>query len=255
MLKHLLQQTDFPFFIGLGVLFLAVLFLWFGSNVRRARLFATSSLFLFLLFSNRAVATFLLGRLEDRYPPLLSIKDLGTAGASIRHIVVLGALPHFKKNWPISSQVGATMLVRLVEGIRLYRETPNAMLVLSGGGEGDTSDAKMMEGLALSLGIPEKSLILETASTNTYEEAVYLKEILKGQKFILVTSARHMPRSVALFQKAGLDPIPAPTGHLVDSEENLRINTFIPRSGLLWLCSEAIYEYLGFFKAKLNRQI
>jgi uncharacterized SAM-binding protein YcdF (DUF218 family) len=56
-------------------------------------------------------------------------------------------------------------------------------------------------------------LILEDRSRNTRENAAFLKPLLQqkpGERWLLVTSAWHMPRSVGVFRKAGIDIIPHP---------------------------------------------
>ena len=102
-------------------------------------------------------------------------------------------------------------LARLIEGIRLHRELPQSKLVLSGGAVfGSQSSARVMAEAAAALGVNPKVLVLETESRDTEEEASLIQRMVKKDRFILVTSAAHMPRSMTHFRKLGLEPIPAP---------------------------------------------
>jgi len=64
-----------------------------------------------------------------------------------------------------------------------------------------------------------------------------------------------MPRAMVLFRKAGLNPIPAPTGHLVISTPPSGRISFFPSSGNLEKSERAFYEFLGLVWAKLRGQI
>lgn len=112
---------------------------------------------------------------------------------------------------PLTSQLSLAELNRLLEGIRVYRNVEDAKLILSRGigGNGPFTDAEMMESLAITLGIPEDDIILESESLDTIVQAKLIKQIVNDDKFILVTSASHMPRAMAIFKKCGMCPVPA----------------------------------------------
>jgi|CXWL01.1.fsa_nt_gi uncharacterized SAM-binding protein YcdF (DUF218 family) len=240
----------FPVSLSLFVLSIGVAYLWADQKQKRARLWITLGWTLFLLFSNRLVGQTMLSRLEDRYPAHVADKSSDSAA---RLIVVLGGLTNPRTDIPISSRLNGAMMARLVEGIRLHRELPGSKLLLSGGGGilPEESDAAVMRQMALALGVNDRHLILESASTNTYEEALLVKKIIGEQPFILVTSAGHMPRAMALFAAQGLHPIPAPTHYLLRGEIGFQWNWFLPSMEGLELSSAAIYEYLGIVKDKL----
>lgn len=63
------------------------------------------------------------------------------------------------------------------------------------------------------LGVPAGAIVLESRSRNTRENAVATRELLAPRgvrRILLVTSALHMPRAVALFERQGFDVIAAP---------------------------------------------
>ena len=109
---------------------------------------------------------------------------------------------------------------RLVEAAALARIYPDAKLVFSGGSgrliyEGET-EAKAAEVLFRGLGIDRARLILEDSARDTYENAIYTKALVKpraGERWLLITSAAHMPRAIGCFRKAGFDVLPWPVDY------------------------------------------
>ncbi len=70
-----------------------------------------------------------------------------------------------------------------------------------------------MAELAMELGVEDESLILQSESKDTHDEAKFVKPIVENDHFILVTSANHMARAMGMLKKSGRSPIPAPAGH------------------------------------------
>ena len=105
--------------------------------------------------------------------------------------------------------------------MRMARQYPHARLLFSGGsGElvrGNVSEADVIKQTSIELGIDPRRLILEASSRDTYENALYGKQAAQpkpGEKWILITSAVHMPRTLGVFAKVGWPVIPYPAGHL-----------------------------------------
>ena len=83
-----------------------------------------------------------------------------------------------------------------------------------------------------------------------------VKEIVGKDKFILVTSASHMPRAMALFRKHGMDPVPGPTDYMVKEREGgLTPGVFFPSAGSLEKAESVIHEYLGMVWGKVRSQM
>ncbi len=107
---------------------------------------------------------------------------------------------------------------RMTAVAKLAREHPSARIVFTGGSGrllGGASEADFVTGLFESFGIPRDRIVLEKRARNTIENAVLTKELVQpkpDERWLLVTSAHHMPRSVGLFRKAGF-PVEA---HPVD---------------------------------------
>ncbi len=151
---------------------------------------------------------------------------------------------------------------RVLYGALLYKQGKAPHVLLSGGnieflGEASSTPAEQMAEILELIGVPQSALILETQSLNTYENALYGAKILKEkgyERVILVTSAMHMPRSVALFRKQGIEVIPAPTDFKVTelqwrnltrpSFETQLINLLPSSTNLEWVTA-ALKEYIG----------
>ncbi len=171
-------------------------------------------------------------------------------------LVVLGGGHISDPKIPITGQLSDASMARLVEGIRLHRELPKSKLILSGGSFFDrVSNAKVLSEVAMAIGVKKKNILLEEISKDTEDQARLIQQIVSKDQFILVTSASHMPRTMAFFRKLGMDPLPAPTEHLVKESVAKTPERFYPSAGGLRKAERAFYEYLGLAWAKLRGQI
>jgi uncharacterized SAM-binding protein YcdF (DUF218 family) len=214
------------------------------------------------LFSYSIIADKLLRPLERKYDKFeinrLSATPRADNESDIKFVVVLAGGHISDPELPLLSQINSSPLVRLIEGIRIYRNYPGAKLLLSGGGAFDPIyEAEVMASVAREMGVPERDIILETKSRDTKDEAMFIKPIVGNEPFVLVTTASHIPRSMALFKKLGMDPIPSPIGHSVrDSDgQGPIIFSIFPSTSNLKKSELAIYEYLGMTWAKLRGQM
>jgi uncharacterized SAM-binding protein YcdF (DUF218 family) len=106
---------------------------------------------------------------------------------------------------------------RITVAAELARRFPDARIVYSGGdgtlsGEGGR-EAELARPLLESFGIRGQRIVLENASRNTHENAMLTKALVDpkpGERWLLVTSAHHMPRSVGCFRRAGFPVEPYP---------------------------------------------
>jgi uncharacterized SAM-binding protein YcdF (DUF218 family) len=99
---------------------------------------------------------------------------------------------------------------RLTEAVALARRLPNARLVFTGGSDElfrrEEPEARAAGRLFVALGIEPGRLTLEERSRNTAENAAFTKALVEpkaGERWLLVTSAWHMPRAMGCFRKAG----------------------------------------------------
>ena len=138
---------------------------------------------------------------------------------------------------------------RVWHAARLFHTGKAQQLLLSGGQvrSGDGSAAQAMRGLLLDLGVPDQAIRLKALSTNTATNASEIAALLKADgvdELMLVTSALHMPRARAQFERAGLRVVPAPTDFEV-IEMPLDLLQLIPSAAALDGSARAFKELLG----------
>ena len=250
----LLQKIIAPLFLPLSVcvllLGIGIGLLWFTRRQRAGKILASSGFALLVVLSYGWVSDPALRSLEHYHAPLSAV----AAGSAMKWVVVLGGGTSSDASVPPSARFSDATLARLVEGVRLHRQLPGSRLLLSGAGIfGSGSDAESMSALALALGVAREDIVVDTQSPDTETQARNIRQIIKGEPCVLVTSAAHMRRSMALFRKAGLDPIPAATHYLVQA--GLSPADFYPSVGGLKSAQIAAYEYLGIAWAALRGKI
>lgn len=228
-----------------------------AAMIGRRRLAVTGSVLAFLILGLSAwtsLGAMMLNPLEERFarPPLPEKVD---------GIVVLGggfegAINLVRGGYELNS--GGD---RMVETAILARRFPTAKVVVSGGtgelfleGEGDAATAPR---LLTALGVTADRLILENKSRNTYENAVFTKELVTpkpGESWLLVTSAFHMPRAKALFDKAGFATIPWPVDYRTTGREGIGLFRDNPADSLQ-VTTMAIREWIGLFAYWISGRI
>jgi uncharacterized SAM-binding protein YcdF (DUF218 family) len=224
---------------------------WRHPGRRLWRWWAAVSLLSVWAMSSGLAARLLLLPLEQYHPPL-QVTQAQAAGAAAGldgagWIVVLGAggLAHPRTD-QISNLSGVS-LARLTEAIALHKAANRAKILLCGGnvrGESVESEAARMKRAAQLLGVQAEFLALEDRSENTEAQAANVAAVVGQEKIILVTSASHMRRAVALFKKAGLDPLPAPVDYQMDSR-GVSARDLLPSTSNLIKVESALHEYLG----------
>ncbi|MDR7036747.1 MULTISPECIES: YdcF family protein [Methylobacterium] len=138
----------------------------------------------------------------------------------------------------------------------LARRFPSARLVFSGGSGSlnqGLSEAEVVGRLADVIGAPRSRLILEHRSRNTRENALFTADLVKpkpGERWLLVTSAWHMPRSVGCFRQAGFEIVAFPVDYRTRGfADAVRFNSFAS-DGLLHL-DLAAKEWIGLLAYRL----
>ncbi len=222
-----------------AILLLIALIAMMNKRSRIATIAGSFSLLIFLISSTPFFPDYALKKIESKYPQY----DLSVA---VDHIVVLGCAHTNIASLPITSQLYPCSLIRATEALRLFKFNPDATIIVSGAAFAqEFSNAEMNKQLLISLGVPGERIIISTDSRDTEEEAQNLSEMLSDQTFALVTSASHMPRSMRLFKQYGLNPIAAPTEHLVRYNGTRPVVNFLPNSKNIHKAERWWYETLG----------
>ena len=252
LLKKMLAPLFFPVSLCLEILLLGLILLWFTRKQKTGKVVLSIGFLFLALLSFDATSDKLSQPLEYKYPPVLKADDV----PGVKWVVVLGGGHTSDPQLPVTSQIGGASVARLVEGIRLSKMLPESKLILSGGSAFDpVANAQIMADVAVAIGVDKRDLILETISKDTKDQARLINEIVGKDSFMMVTSASHMPRSMALFEKQGMRPIPAPTGFGVKKRQRPSPGMFFPRASALLKAEIAFHEYLGMAWAKIRGQM
>ncbi len=135
---------------------------------------------------------------------------------------------------------------RLLYAVQVFRKTGAKYLVFAGKGTGRISEAEVMKGVSVRLGVSPYSIKVDPVSRITWEHAEELNKMFqnKDMKIGLVTSAYHMKRSEREFRKYFSHVIPMPSDYLY-SLQPFSIMIFLPASGNLYEFSTALHEMIG----------
>jgi uncharacterized SAM-binding protein YcdF (DUF218 family) len=167
--------------------------------------------------------------------------------------VVLGSGYHPRNALPVTAALDSVGIVRLTEGLRLLRQLPGAQLILSGGPvRGEPPIARGYALAADALGVPAASMILIDEPPDTGAEIRAIHARVGDAPVLLVTSAAHMPRAMALCRREGLHAIAAPTGNLAAPSGRGGFWLPLPSGASLIKSETAFHEYLGLLALTLG---
>ncbi len=187
---------------------------------------------------------------ESRYPPFN--KHLSCAmldRAEHRWVVVLGSAASGVQSRSAIVRLREQGLSRLTQGISVYRQCEAQTLGFSG-----DSSAKVSALAARELGVPSGATRILHGARTTAEEALLWAPLLGGEPFILVSSAWHLPRAMALFEAQGMAPVAAPTDFITGtkpvSSSPLSLLLLHPQNYELWILY--LHERIGLLWAHFN---
>ena len=156
---------------------------------------------------------------------------------NFHYIAVLAGYATDDPAFPLSSRVNDSMLFRIVESVNLWKQNPTATILIAGPEEGNIARTELM----IALGVDKSSIKKLPFSYTTKDNIDTIIKAVSTHPFILVTSAGHMPRVVYLCQKAGLNPIPAPTDYI--SSPNIFSSSWLPSHTYLKCSDLAVHEF------------
>jgi len=257
-LSKFLPQLVYP--LGLACILIIGGLIFPKKRVLRSWLLG-GALFLLIVGGNRWVSTSLARSLEVQVQAPQAIPPADV-------IVVLGGGTE-SYGLPRTSVELNGAGDRVLYAARLYRDGIAPRLLLSGGnitwlGSRPSTPAEEMKEVLLFLDVPESALWLQPDSQNTYEDALFSAKLLKEEgvdRVVLVTSAAHMPRSKALFEKQGIEVIPAPADYSVPEYvwQDLwrgdilsQVINLVPNVGSLSQTTSSLKEYFGLWMYRLR---
>jgi uncharacterized SAM-binding protein YcdF (DUF218 family) len=199
-LGYMLLPTNF--LIGVGVIGAILLVTRFASLGRKL---VMVSVLLLVICGLSPLGNYLIYPLEQRFPSWVA-----GSGAPPDGIIILGGSIEADVSAAHGTPVVRSAPDRIIEAAALAHRYPNARIVFSGGSanliSNDAREADFAGAIFEGLGIAKSRLTMERGSRNTVENAQFSKALVapkEGERWLLVTSAFHMPRSIGLFRKAG----------------------------------------------------
>jgi uncharacterized SAM-binding protein YcdF (DUF218 family) len=221
-------------------------------TARAGRRLTAAALVLLLAFGLLPLGRLMMLPLEERFPPW------DAAGDAPAGIVVLGGVIEPEAaDRPDSGLNEAAERITVVAG--LARRYPAAKILFSGGDmllKPGSSEAHAAGALFESFGIPASRLILEDQSRTTAENAAFSKRLAlpqPGERWLLVTSAWHMPRAVGAFRKAGFPVEAYPVDYRTPGDASLWIPFGSVSTGLR-RTDTAAREWFGLAAYRLTGQ-
>jgi uncharacterized SAM-binding protein YcdF (DUF218 family) len=251
LIKKLITQAFMPLPVALGLCVAGLVLLWFTRKQKTGKGFITAGVILLILTSYSTLPDRLLSALEQENAPFVSQSQPLN---EIKWIVILGSGNMSQPGTARDTALTSSSLFRVVEGVRLHRSLPQAKLLFCGGPtNNETPEAETMAQAALALGVPEQDIAREATSLDTADQVERVKEIVKSDKFILVSSAFHLPRAMFLFKRSGLEPTPDAVDYRA-GDHGPPPDAVFPQSTNIRKFEIAIHEYLGMLWYRLRRK-
>jgi uncharacterized SAM-binding protein YcdF (DUF218 family) len=189
--------------------------------------------------------------LESQYPPWSPSPD-------VQGIIVLGGTLRMDVTIARHEPVSSFAIDRVITAARLARQYPDAKIIFTGGSsnllDNDAREADYVVQMFENMGIQSDRIVADRSARNTIENVEFVKSQVtgSGKQWLLVTSAFHMPRAMALFRNAGLTPQPVPVGWLTGGKDDLfRFSTGFEG---LFRVHVAAREWFGLIAAYLSGQ-
>ena len=244
MLSKLVTWLLSPLGMGLCLAGLGLLLAW-RQRLRSSMALGALAFVWLWAWSTPVLSLWLRGTVEDLYPPL-PIATVPQAQA----IVVLGGgiAPPSGKSTEINLNAAAD---RVWFAARLFHAGKAPLVLVSGGSDPEQdaySEARASAIFLVDLGVPAQTIVLEETSRNTRQNAAFSAALLKARginRIVLVTSALHMPRAMALFAAQGLQATPAPTDFEAIQSPPPGVLAWLPDAQALDGSGRAMKEMVG----------
>jgi uncharacterized SAM-binding protein YcdF (DUF218 family) len=172
--------------------------------------------------------------------------------------VVLSGMVAYGEN-PKQSNFGQSV-DRILEATRLYHAGIVSKILITGGNASIQYDqppeSEILQQFLTQMAVPDSAIIMEKQSRNTHENALYTAKLLRkldmqSQTILLITSAYHMRRSIACFDKQHIKVTPAPVDFYAPTVKTDIANTLTPSLTALNQWDILLHEWIGILYYKL----
>lgn len=142
---------------------------------------------------------------------------------------------------------------RFIQALKLKNTGRVSHIFISGGNSqilpGKFRESVWVKGQLKLMNVPDSSILIESNSRNTLENAFFVKEALSRNNlpppYLLVTSSFHMRRALYTFRKADVQVIPYPSNYIT-SRSKVSVDDFIPQLDVLNKWATYMKEIIGF---------
>jgi uncharacterized SAM-binding protein YcdF (DUF218 family) len=196
------------------------------------------------------IGGYLLTPLENRFATVHRLPE------RVDGIVVLGGAVSQRLTEARGQPALNAAAERMTEFVALARRHPEAKLVFTGGSaliaHPELKEVKVARMLFESLGLDISRIVFEDESRNTYENALYTRDLVKpqpGETWLLITSAFHMPRAYGCFARVGWNVLPYPVDYLTRGDYDA--SPGFDFMGGLYVLGLALHEWVGLIVYRL----
>lgn len=249
-LKKFVSYWLMPLPFCIVTMLAGLLLLRSAKRARLGRTLLVTGLVLLMLLSNKYVSRWLVRPLEMRYPAIPAFsanlpppRNL----AACRFVYVLGGGNGNSPNMDATNLLSTSALARMVEAVRILHALPETKLIVSGPKTGSRpSHATVLGQAAQTLGISPDRIIHIDNAHDTEDEARAAQRIVGDAPVAIVTSAWHMPRSMALCRNAGLNAVACPTDYRTHADDAFSFDDLFWEVDALSRSTVAIRERIGY---------
>jgi len=252
---YLLRDLVDPITVSFLLMGLALIFVWWTHPEARKNLrLVIFSYGLGWLACTPAVGYWAAGALEWRYPPLVEMPAEADA------IVLLSGGAYSPSQFLPQTRPASDTLRRCQKAAQLYRTRPRPIIACGGRIDQDHTDetlAELMRQTLVDMGVPSEDIVLETTSTDTFENAEGATELMQERGYeraVLVTDATHLRRAIMCFRKHGFDVIPA-AAHYAAASPRGHVSDFIPRTKGAQETNAVMHEAAGMLWYRIRGRI
>jgi uncharacterized SAM-binding protein YcdF (DUF218 family) len=200
-----LSKTVPYLFMPLTLITILLVFSLFLPSGKWKKRLQVLSVMILLVCSNAVVTNGVFKLWEIPATPIEEISNSKKVGVVLSGIIKKEKLPHDR----VYFSEGAD---RIMHALQLYKERKIQKIVISGGigsfTESPIREAAQLKQVLMICEVPEADIVIENQSRNTRQNAQYTAAILREQfpdyDYLLITSAFHMRRSIACFEKEGI---------------------------------------------------
>ncbi len=248
--QFLIRRTEFLLYPFTWIVILLLL-AWFTYNPKRRKRLLGWALGLLLVFSNSFIVDEFVRFWE------VEVVALDAIDPNIKMAIVLGGgVYHDKENDKVKYGKNAD---RYLSVLQLYRKGKIEKILIAGGPanymEPWAKESEIIKDLYVMCGIPAEDILVENRSLNTYENALYSKEILEQtgeDKFLLITSSAHIKRAQACFEKQGISVQAYPSMKGVGNRRWELDYLLVPSLDNFSKWRSLIHEWIGFASYKVR---